>query len=380
MGAVSSLQVPLRILILSPHPEVFGGVVNFVELLKLRLSADTVAESFFIARRPGERGTIKILIRLFWDCTRLMFRLLRSRYDVVHLNPSLNTKSVLRDGVFLAILKLVRCRCVFISFQGWDTKLEQRIFGHRWTRSLFCWLFGGAARIAVQSKKFKHALASVGCDPRLIVVMPTMFDGDTIDAARKKRPADAPRRSILFLARFARDKGVYELVEAFARIAGDFPDIEFVMAGDGEEIDGVKQRVAELGLADRVRFPGYVRDLDKANLLLDARVYVLPTSHQEGLPNSILEAMGAGAVIITSRTGGIAEFVHAPDNGILLDKISPDSIADALFRIIDDASYIAEVSANNQTIARRQFEANVVTQRLESLYREIALGLGEANR
>lgn len=363
--------MPLRILILSPHPALYGGVVNFVELMKLRLSADTMAESFIVARRPGERGAIKTLFRLAWDPTRLMFRLLRYHYDVIHLNPSLNTKSVLRDAVFLAVLKLVGCRGVFVSFQGWDTRLERQIFDHRFYRNLFLWLFGSAARIAVQSEKFKHALAGMGCDPQRIVLMPTMFDGDAIDVVRKSRPAGAPRRSILYLARFARDKGVYELVEAFARISDGFPDIEFVMAGDGEELDGVKQRAAELGLADRVRFPGYVRDLDKAHLLLDARVFVLPTYHQEGLPNSIMEAMGAGAVIVTSRAGGIAEFVHAPDNGILLDKINPDSIADALARVIDDAAYIAKVSANNQTIAKHQFEARVVTQQLENLYREI---------
>lgn len=123
-----SSRKPLRILILSPHPAVYGGVVSFIELMKHRLSAEMMAESFIIARRPDERGVIKALLRLAWDPTRLMIRLLRNRYDVVHLNPSLILKSVLRDAVFLAVLKLVGCRGVLISFQGWNPRLEQRIF------------------------------------------------------------------------------------------------------------------------------------------------------------------------------------------------------------------------------------------------------------
>lgn len=367
-----SPRKPLRILILSPDPAVYGGVVSFIELMKHRLSAEMMAESFIIARRPNERGVIKTLLRLAWDPTRLMIRLLRNRYDVVHINPSLILKSVLRDAVFLAVLKLVGCRGVLISFQGWDPRLEQRIFSHPVYRILFRWLFGSASRIAVQSEKFRDALAGLGCDPRQIILIPTMFDGDALDLAQKSRPADRPRQSILFLARFARDKGVYELLDAFARIADRFPDIDLVMAGDGEEADGVKRRAAKLGLADRVRFPGYVRGLDKAHLLLDARVFVLPTYGNEGLPNSIMDAMGAGAVLITSRAGGIGEIIDSPDNGIILEEINPESIADALIRVISDASYIAEVSARNRSAAWTHFEAHVVTRRTESLYQEIA--------
>lgn len=199
-----------------------------------------------------------------------------------------------------------------------------------------------------------------------------MFDGDAITLAQKSRPADKPRQSILFLARVVREKGVYELLEAYARIADRFPEIELVLAGDGEETDGVKRRVADLGLGDRVRLPGYVHGLDKAHILLDARIFVLPTFEHEGLPNAILEAMGAGAVIITSRAGGIQEVVHSPDNGIILEDINPESIADALSRIIGDASYIAEVSARNRSVAWTHFEAHTVTRRFEDIYKEIA--------
>lgn len=371
-SAMSSPLTPLRILILSPHPARLGGVQGFIELLKRRLSAEMMAESFIVARRPNETSAIRTLLRLAWDSIRLMTRLLRDQYDVVHLNPSLDSKSVLRDAVFLAILKVVGCRGVFVFFRGWDVKFEQRIFSNPLYLRLFRWLFGSATRIAVLSKTFKDALIGIGCDPQRIAVMSTMFDGDMLESVRKSRPADASRRSILFLSRFARDKGLYELLEAFARIADRFPEMELVMAGDGEEADQVKRRAAELGLADRVRFPGYVDGLDKARILLDARVFVLPSSHPEGLPNSILEAMGAGAVVIASRAGGTAEIVHSPDNGIILEEINPGSIADALVRVMDDRSYIAEVSARNRAVAWNNFEARVVTRRIEGIYEDIA--------
>ena len=147
---------------------------------------------------------------------------------------------------------------------------------------------------------------------------------------------------------------------------------ELVIAGEGEAASGAKKRAAEFGLSNRVRFTGYVRGLDKARVLLDACIFVLPTYHQEGLPNSILEAMGAGAVVVTSKAGGIPEIVKSPDNGIILDDINPTSISNALIKILEDKPYISEVSRRNRAIARTHFESHVVTRRIENLYKEIA--------
>ena len=362
----------LRILILSPDPAVQGGVSSFIELLKRRLSPDIMVDSFVIARRPNERGAIWTLLRVAGDLIRLMNRLVQNRYDLIHLNPSLNFKSVVRDAAFLVVVKVLGRGGVFVFFHGWDVKFEERVFSNSVYLNIFRWLFGSAQRVAVLSKTFRDALIGIGCDPQRIVVLPTMFDGDMFDTVRESGSTDAPRRSILFLSRFARDKGVYELLEAFARISNRIPELELVMAGDGEEADGISQRAMELGLAGRVKFPGYVTGSDKARIFLDACVFVLPTYHAEGLPVALLEAMGAGAVVITAASGGIEEVIIPPDNGIILEEITPEYIADALLQVTDDISYVAEVSSRNSMVARMKFESRIVTQQIEGVYKEIA--------
>jgi glycosyltransferase involved in cell wall biosynthesis len=144
------------------------------------------------------------------------------------------------------------------------------------------------------------------------------------------------------------------------------------MAGAGEEEAGLKRAAAELGIAERVRFPGYLQDIEKARALLDARISVLATYHFEGLPNALLEALGAGNAVITSRVGGIPDVFDDPDNGILLDEVTVDGIAAGLERLLNDDAYCAAIAERNVAKAWAAYEAGVVTKRIEAAYARVA--------
>ena len=371
----------LRVLVVGVHPRTPGGVSWFVEAMKRRFGADIQAESFVTGRRPGELGVVRMVLRLAADTVRLAWCVLRTRYDVVHFNPSLNRKSVLRDGAMLAGLLLLRPFAhrpqVFIFFHGWEVPLERRICGN----PLYCWIFrvlvGRTSRVAVLSRTFKDGLVAMGIDGARIDVVSTMFDGEELGRPSQRRRAARKGASILFLARFTPEKGVAELIEAFAQIADRFPEATLTLAGDGDERERFEHQVADLGLTDRVSFPGYVLGSSKADLLLSADIFVLP-SYTEGLPIALLEAMAAGAAVITSSVGGIPEIVESPRNGILLDEISPDTVAGALSELLSDPDRAAKIGADNATFAWEHFESQTVTRRIESVYAEIAAEAGPA--
>jgi glycosyltransferase involved in cell wall biosynthesis len=199
-------------------------------------------------------------------------------------------------------------------------------------------------------------------------VVTTAFDGKPLGRALAEQ--EGAGSSILFLSRLVRENGIYELLEAFAGLVSRYPDSELVLAGDGPELMAVTRRVAELGLEGRVSFPGYVRGPRKYRLLTGARVFVLP-SYTEGLPVSLLEAMGAGAAVVASDTGGIGEVVSVPRNGLLLDRVTPESIAAALDRLLADDAYANQVSEANREQAWRLYEGEVVARVLERNYRAI---------
>ncbi|MFP4054403.1 MAG: glycosyltransferase family 4 protein, partial [Phycisphaerae bacterium] len=172
----------------------------------------------------------------------------------------------------------------------------------------------------------------------------TMFDGEMMTAVSR---AQSKRRSILFMSRFIREKGVYELLEAFHRIYERFPDVDLIMAGDGPELSGARDWVRDRGLRQRVIFPGYVRGRDKAQLLANGDLFVLPTLHGEGCPNCLLEAMGAGMPVITSTVGGIPEVVSDPENGMLLPRPYASSLANALEEYLADRARLHNTGTVN---------------------------------
>lgn len=155
-----------------------------------------------------------------------------------------------------------------------------------------------------------------------------------IDVARFRAMAAGPRepRMVLFLGRLVAIKGVAVLLEAIARI----PAATLVVAGDGPARPALTAAARARGLA--VQFTGEVRGPARDRLLARAQVVALPSvpvegQRTEGLPQVALEAMAAGAALVASRTGGLAEL---PD-GVALRTAPGDAgaLAEAIAGLLD---------------------------------------------
>lgn len=369
----------MNILLISSHQSQ-GGVVNLFDMMIPRLDPSITLETLFIGRRPDERRIAATLLRVVTDWLRFAIIVLRTRYDVIHLNPALSPRSAVRHGAFLLLLKLAPRRGVLVYFHGWQISLEHRIAANPLYRALFVWLYGGASRILVLSERFRRGLIAMGCSADRVETVTTMFDGEPLRRAQADLGPGHERRTILFLSRFVQPKGCFELLEAYARIEGRYPQFELVMAGAGDEEAELRRAAVELGIGGRVRFPGYLQGLEKARALLEARIYVLATTHFEGLPVALMEAMGAGNAVITTRAGGIADVFEDPDNGILLDEVTVDGIAAALERLLTDDAYCAAIGERNAAKAWALYEADIVTKRVEAAYARAAASAGTANR
>ena len=173
---------------------------------------------------------------------------------------------------------------------------------------------------------------------------------------------------ILFLARFVATKGIYDLLEGFSQATLRNPKIELIMAGDGPEAQGARDWCARKNLQHRVQFPGHVEGAEKAQLLIDADIFVLPSYHREGCPNALLEAMGAGLPVIVTPVGGIPDVVQDGVNGLMIGARDSDAVAGAITDLADDSRLRSEMGKRNRAVAWQRYEANSVTQLLESHY------------
>jgi len=117
---------------------------------------------------------------------------------------------------------------------------------------------------------------------------------------------DPEKRLVLYVGRLAAMKGVDTFLRAAARVVPSFPDVLFVIAGEGPEYQRLIHLAAHLGIGDRVMFLGKVSEEEREVLLAGSSVFVLP-SVVEPFGIAALEAMAAGVPTIVSKTSGVAE-------------------------------------------------------------------------
>jgi glycosyltransferase involved in cell wall biosynthesis/O-antigen/teichoic acid export membrane protein len=168
---------------------------------------------------------------------------------------------------------------------------------------------------------------------------------------------DAP--VILFLGRLTEKKGIADLLDAFRILAGKDPDLQLVIAGEGEQRPIIEQRLADLGLAGRVRMPGFVTGERKRDLLLAADVLAVPSvvmadDDAEGLPVSLLEGLAAGAVCVATDVSGADDILTNGEDGFLVSQADPAALAQALGRALDlDAAARRELTARGRARAQQ---------------------------
>jgi len=355
----------MRVLLTTPLLDKPGGVANYYKTLHDHLKA--VVEYFTVGSRTPGHGSGADLMRVLKDYWHFYRQVKLHEPDLVHLNPSLGDKALLRDGVFLIIAKLLRRRVV-VFIRGWDFNCEQAI--RKRYSFLFRLVYFRADAFIVLASRFKSMLADLGYD-KPIYLETTVVSNEAFSHERT-RSVDAraghERLNILFLSRVERAKGVYEAVEAFGIVRAKYPCITMTVAGDGSELENLKAYVKSHGI-ENVKFVGWVSGEAKCDAFANADVYLFP-SWGEGMPNSVIEAMAYGLSVITRPVGGIADFFEDGKMGSLTESRDPDVLARLLEQLIEDPARRQAIAHYNRRFAKQHFAASVVAARLTDIYRK----------
>lgn len=135
-------------------------------------------------------------------------------------------------------------------------------------------------------------------------------------SARLERKSN---NTVLFLGEIGKRKGCYDIPAVAAEVVKSVPEVKFILGGAGNSADeqAVKALFEKYGVSDHIIFPGWVRGEDKDRLLREADVFFLP-SYNEGMPMSVLDAMGYGLPIVSTNVGGIPKIVHDGENGFCI--------------------------------------------------------------
>jgi glycosyltransferase involved in cell wall biosynthesis len=191
--------------------------------------------------------------------------------------------------------------------------------------------------------------------------------GGAVALAELGVPAGAP--VIGNVAALTDHKDHATLVEAVARLRPLSPEARLVICGEGPLRGALEAQVAALGLADRVVFAGFRRDLDR---LMPAFSVFCLSSHLEGLGTSLLDAMAFGLPIVATAAGGIPEAVEDGVNGRLAPPRDPEALAGALAAVLADTARRRAYGEAGRRLFLERFTADRMVDSTLAVVKEVA--------
>ena len=191
------------------------------------------------------------------------------------------------------------------------------------------------------------------------------------------RPALAPgsqQPEVLFAGNLEHRKGVDHLLRALSIVIKHIPDAYLTLLGTGRNEAKFKRLAEEMGISGNVSFKGAVPFDQVVTYYQGCRVFCLP-SLGEPFGISLLQAMACGKPVISTRAGGVPEFVEDGRSGILVPPGDVERLADALLALLRDPDLCHRIGAYNRQLCLELYSWDVVVGRIESIYRNV-IGCG----
>ena len=172
-------------------------------------------------------------------------------------------------------------------------------------------------------------------------------------------------RLVVHVANFTPKKRHEDLVQAARLVIDQEPQVSFLLVGQGPLEPDIKAQVKNLHLENNVIFAGFRTDAPR--IIGSADVFVLP-SQFEGLPIAMLEAMALGRPVIASRVGGVPEVILDGVDGLLIDPLRPDQLAEKLLTVMRTPELREKLSNNAVQKVREHFSVKRMVESTEALY------------
>lgn len=183
---------------------------------------------------------------------------------------------------------------------------------------------------------------------------------------------------VLAVGRLVEKKGFCDLVSACAVLRDRGREFRCSIVGDGDLYDALRQQIDSLGLGDIVTMTGpqpreRVREEMRSAGLLAAPCVIGEDGNRDGLPTVLLEAMASGLPCVSTDVTGIPEAIEDGRTGLLVPGHDPESLADAIQRLIDDRALAASLAQEARAKVEHTFSRVLNTERLRAIFGHSAL-------
>ncbi len=321
-----------------------------------------------VPRDPEDR-------RMHWGSLEAQLAGMAARgVDLVHIQtPFLAHYAGLRAARRLGVPAIATCHTLFEEYLHHYVPALPRPWGRRLARTLTRSQAAGLAALVSPSGPMRDRLLEYGVDVP-IHVLPTGLPADRLRRGtgarfRERHGIGAERPLLLYVGRVAHEKNIDFLLRVHARVLRERPDALLLIAGEGPAREPLARLARQAGIADSVRFVGYLdRESELADCYAAGDVFVFASrTETQGLV--LLEAMAQGTAVASTAELGTRSIL-AEDCGAVVLPEDVAAFATALARLLDDPAERARRGAISRAFAGRWSSA-AMAERLAALYRTL---------
>jgi colanic acid/amylovoran biosynthesis glycosyltransferase len=276
------------------------------------------------------------------------------------------------NGVFWLPLFRQRTIPIIVSFHGADVAVG---FNTPPGKRRLKQVFEAADLLLARSQSIRQSIIAAGCSPDKIRIQRTGIPVSDFEYRPRSLPADG-RFQFLQACRLIEKKGIEVTLKAYAKFLHRWPNSSLMIAGDGPLRQPLEQLAQQLNLGGRVVFTGFLSKERLLKAYYESHLFIHPSEttsagDNEGIPNSLLEAMATGLCSIATRHGGIPEAIEHLKNGVLVEERDFEGVYYWMNRLAEDWPVALELGQHAAEAISREFDSATQIEKLESVYLEL---------
>lgn len=346
----------IKVLMLGPARSVKGGMTSVVDNY-FEYGLDKKVDLKYVETINDKNKIFKLAKAIEGY---IIFKRSLKNYDIIHIHMA-SRRSTFRKGKYVKEAKKYNKR-VILHIHGAEFKIFYEKECSEKQKQTVREILNLADKIIVLSEEWKEFFSKLVDDRKIEVI----YNSIVIPNDFKK---DLNVRKMLFLGRYGKRKGIYDLIDVFEELIKDYPDLVLYAGGDGE-IEKVKNLVKEKHLENNIKVLGWTTGKEKEKLLQDCLFYVLP-SYNEGMPMSLIEGMAYKNVAISTRVGGIPKVITNMENGVLIEPGDKLALCNNIKVLLDNYELRKKLSLNARKTVEKKFNIEKNIESLLKIYNNI---------
>lgn len=321
----------------------------------------------------------------WWIASRKMFETLHfaDPYDIIH-SQSIGGYGILRPAKESQIPVVATCHGTPIS----DTRTH--LVTHR-LRSKPVGVAGtlmylphhysvyqsAKAVIAVSSQIRSHLVRFRFVRPQIVSVIPNGTNTDTFTPTLgrgdvRNALSVGEKSVVLFVGRLVEEKGAQYAIRALPRVIKEVGDVVLVVVGRGPYLPQLKELASNLGVSKDVVFSGFVSEGELPFYYASSDVLVFPTTHVEGFPLVLAEALASGLPIVSSNIGGTPTAISHGETGFLFEPRDVRGLSSFLTVLLSDDGLRKKMAEQSRKASLEKFSAERMAKRTLGVYQRVS--------